>query len=181
MFMCIFRLHARMHLPVKSKTLDEATELETDGSATGEQDVKREKFYCSICGKYYDKTFEQVHVQMHNGEEKYNCSICNKVFPNQESINMHMNAHQDTRVVSIHSNGNVFRIFGRLKLYLNFHCVLQIRTKAEMNHIKLPYGCQFCGKEFARPHEKVKHERVHTGNEKKFIFNERHLFFYSFC
>lgn len=89
-----------MHLPVKSKTIDEATiENDTDASGTGEPEP-REKFFCAICGKYYDKTFEQVHVQMHNGEEKYNCSICNKVFPNEESINMHMNAHQDTRVVS---------------------------------------------------------------------------------
>lgn len=91
-----FRLHARMHLPVKSKTIDEATDMETDPLITEDS---REKFYCDICGKSYDKTFEQVHVQMHNGEEKYNCHICNKVFPNEESINMHMNAHQDTRVV----------------------------------------------------------------------------------
>ncbi|XP_055313583.1 zinc finger protein 3 homolog isoform X2 [Sitodiplosis mosellana] len=132
------KLHARMHLPVKSKTIDEATEQETDNSTGGDQDHRREKFYCAICGKSYDKNFEQVHVQMHNGEEKFNCSICNKVFPNEESIQMHMNAHQDTRV---------------------------IRTKAEMSNIKLPYGCQYCGKEFARPHEKVKHERVHTGEK----------------
>lgn len=39
-----------------------------------------------------------------------------------------------------------------------------------MSNIKLPYGCQYCGKEFARPHEKVKHERVHTGNCVK-LFN----------
>lgn len=95
-----FRLHARMHLPVKSKTMDEATENDAIDSVTGEPEPPRPKFYCAICGKYYDKTFEQVHVQMHNGEEKFNCSICNKVFPNLESINMHMNAHQDTRVVS---------------------------------------------------------------------------------
>lgn len=58
-----------MHLPVKSKTIDEATE--NDESVTGEQEPPREKFYCEICGKYYDKTFEKVHVQMHSGEEKY--------------------------------------------------------------------------------------------------------------
>lgn len=95
-----FRLHARMHLPVKSKTIDEATENDAENLASGEKEPPREKFYCAICGKFYDKVFEQVHVQMHNGEEKFNCSICNKVFPNEESINMHMNAHQDTRIVS---------------------------------------------------------------------------------
>lgn len=89
-----------MHLPVKSKTMEETVEHELEMSAMSDQDNVREKFFCAICGKYYDKTFEEVHVQMHNGEEKYNCSICNKVFPNEESINMHMNAHQETRVVS---------------------------------------------------------------------------------
>lgn len=99
-----------MHLPVKSKTIDEATENDADAMASGEQETPREKFYCAICGKYYDRAFEQVHVQMHNGEEKFNCSICNKVFPNEESINMHMNAHQDTRVVRYTIQLCTFRI-----------------------------------------------------------------------
>lgn len=94
------RLHARMHLPVKSKTLDEACDMETDATTGSEQEATvREKFYCPICGKYYDKTFETVHVQMHNGEEKFNCHICNKVFPNEESLSMHSNAHQEQRNV----------------------------------------------------------------------------------
>lgn len=97
--MLFCRLHARMHLPIRSKTMDEAIENDNE-SQSNEQEAPREKFYCEICGKYYDKTFEQVHVQMHSGEEKFNCHICNKVFPNDESLTMHMNAHQDTRVVS---------------------------------------------------------------------------------
>lgn len=49
----------------------------------------------------YDKEFEEIHVQMHNGEEKFNCSICNKLFPNKSSISLHMSAHQESRVVSL--------------------------------------------------------------------------------
>lgn len=90
-----------MHLPVKSKTIDETTEQDMDILPSNNQENQREKFYCPICGKHYDKTFEEVHVQMHNGEEKFNCPICNKVFPNVESYNMHKNAHQEgPRVVS---------------------------------------------------------------------------------
>lgn len=96
----------------------------------------REKFFCNICDKLYDKAFEEIHMQMHNGEEKFNCSICNKLFPDETNLSMHMNAHQEVRV---------------------------IKTKAELKNIKLPYACQYCTKEFARPYEKVKHERVHTG------------------
>lgn len=90
-----------MHLPVKSKTLDEACDMDTDAKTGGEQEPPREKFYCPICGKHYDKTFELVHVQMHNGEEKFNCHICNKVFANEESLSMHSNAHQEQRNVNI--------------------------------------------------------------------------------
>lgn len=89
-----------MHLPVKSKTLDEACDMETDPTTGGEQETYREKFYCPICGKHYDKTFEQVHVQMHNGEEKFNCQICNKVFANLENLKMHSKAHQEQRNVN---------------------------------------------------------------------------------
>jgi DNA-directed RNA polymerase subunit RPC12/RpoP len=28
-----------------------------------------------------------------------------------------------------------------------------------------PYQCQHCGRRFTRPHEKVKHERIHTGEK----------------
>lgn len=103
-----------MHLPVKSKTMEETTEHELDILPTNDQETLREKFYCGICGKYYDKVFEEVHVQMHNGEEKFNCGICNKVFPNEESIKMHMNAHQDTRVVSIIMNILFYRSINHL-------------------------------------------------------------------
>lgn len=95
-----------MHLPVKSRTMEETTEHDMDMLSFNDQETVREKFYCGICGKNYDKTFEEVHVQMHNGEEKFNCGICNKVFANEENIKMHMNAHQETRVVSLFVDGN---------------------------------------------------------------------------
>lgn len=93
-----------MHLPVKSKTLDEACDMEMSTGDGYDQETIREKFYCNICGKHYDKNFEQVHVRMHSGEEKFNCRVCNKVFQNDESLKMHMNAHQDARVVSVNSD-----------------------------------------------------------------------------
>lgn len=94
------RLHARMHLPVKSKTMDEACDMDTDAAIGGEQEQPRKKFYCAICGKHYDDKFQVVHMQMHDGAEKFNCAICNKVFPNKESLKMHSKAHQDPRNVS---------------------------------------------------------------------------------
>lgn len=88
-----------MHNPIKTKTFDDAGDHEIPTVPTTNDDDLREKFFCAICDKLYDKTFEDIHVQMHNGEEKFNCSICNKLFPNETNLMMHMNAHQETRVV----------------------------------------------------------------------------------
>lgn len=36
---------------------------------------------------------------------------------------------------------------------------------AEASENQKPYQCQHCGRRFTRPHEKVKHERIHTGEK----------------
>lgn len=87
-----------MHNPIKMKTLEDATEHEMAAIQEVDDGI-REKFFCNICDKLYDKNFEDIHVQMHNGEEKFNCGICNKLFPDDTNLQMHMNAHQETRVV----------------------------------------------------------------------------------
>lgn len=94
------RLHARMHNPIKMKSLEDTAEHEIAAIAINDDEYKQ-KFFCSICDKLYDKAFEEIHVQMHNGEEKFNCGICNKLFPNETNLVMHMNAHQETRVVRL--------------------------------------------------------------------------------
>lgn len=35
----------------------------------------------------------------------------------------------------------------------------------ETSDSQKPYQCQHCGRRFTRPHEKVKHERIHTGEK----------------
>lgn len=91
-----YKLHARMHNKTKGKQNEEALEQDT----LPIDDDLQEKFYCNICDKYYLKNYEEIHMQMHSGEEKFNCKICNKLFPNEAAIKMHMNAHQEPRVVS---------------------------------------------------------------------------------
>lgn len=78
---------------------------------------------------------------MHQNVEEFNCGICNKQFENMPSYEMHMQLHAEK---SHEPRG---------------------KTKAERSGVKLPFPCQYCGREFARPHEKVKHERIHTGEK----------------
>lgn len=93
-----YKLHARMHNRVKTRPSEDP--LETGPSMMPMEEELQEKFYCNICEKYYLKNYEEIHMQMHNGEEKFNCKICNKLFPNDAAIKMHMNAHQESRFVS---------------------------------------------------------------------------------
>lgn len=72
-----------------------------------------------------------------------NCKLCNKIFKTKSNFNMHMKAHLSNNTTVQAPKGNM---------------VLADRTKPI-------YPCQYCGKEFVRPHEKVKHERVHTGEK----------------
>lgn len=93
-----YKLHARMHNRVKAKPSEDP--LETELAMMPLEEELQEKFYCNICEKYYLRNYEEIHMQMHNGEEKFNCKICNKLFPNDAAIKMHMNAHQESRFVS---------------------------------------------------------------------------------
>lgn len=107
----------------------------------------------------YDLEFKDIHKQSHNGHETFRCRTCNISFANQSLLDMHMAAKQTPRVVSSLIQPKSFYTY----FYTNSNSKLQIQTKAAKNNIRLPYACQYCSKEFARPYEKVKHERIHTG------------------
>lgn len=50
---------------------------------------KRAKFECPICGKEYDKEYEEVHMKSHN-ENQFTCVICNRKFDLQENLTLHI-------------------------------------------------------------------------------------------
>nr|XP_026495832.1 zinc finger protein 2-like isoform X1 [Vanessa tameamea] len=93
------------------------------------------KFLCSICDKLIPIDYRTIHQNSHKGSNKMNCDICNKKFHSQEYLDMHMSVHSIDKV-----------IVGK-------------QDKS------LPYTCLYCNRKFARPHEKVKHERIHTGEK----------------
>lgn len=145
-----------MHGPIRVRPIEEAIGYEMKSSAKDGK-LSNETFFCEICNKRYfqsflqkwidfhsiipysyDISFQEVHKKSHKAGQKFVCTICNKKFANGLNLEMHLKAHQENPKP-------------------------KPPTKAERAGTTLPYECAYCGRQFARPHEKVKHERIHTG------------------
>jgi uncharacterized C2H2 Zn-finger protein len=118
------------------------------------------RFRCKICSAVFEKRKGLLlHLQIHKNvevakskktilnPEMLTCDLCNRSFNSQSALKMHLNAHDEKSS----------------EYYLAKTSV----KKPEAKKTKGSHPCQYCGKLFTRPHEKVKHERVHT-KEKPF-------------
>ncbi|XP_055372670.1 zinc finger protein 184-like [Condylostylus longicornis] len=133
------KLHARIHYPVKSKSYIEALAENENHSLL--------MFYCELCKKSFDVKLQDQHSKFHRlNTINTICKICNKQFKSMESFRMHLTLHE----------GREDSIFGSS---------LKKLTNMENNTTLYPYACRHCNKSFKRPHEKVKHERIHTGEK----------------
>ncbi|XP_045500618.1 zinc finger protein 852-like isoform X3 [Colias croceus] len=94
-----------------------------------------DKYLCLVCFKLIPVDYKVIHQNSHKVSSEMICDICNKKFPNKEYLEMHMNVHNMDKV-----------------------------TVGKQDNT-LPYHCLYCNRKFARPHEKVKHERIHTGEK----------------
>ncbi|CAH4030001.1 zinc finger protein 2 homolog isoform X1 [Pieris brassicae] len=95
-----------------------------------------ETFVCPICKKEIPVHYRLIHQNSHKLSDDLTCDICNKKFSTRELLEMHTNVH------------NMYKI----------------NTKKQEND-ELRYQCLYCVRKFAKPHEKVKHERIHTGEK----------------
>lgn len=102
---------------------------------TDGSEVSGRRFKCNICDKMIPIDYKAIHQNSHKTNNKMNCSICNKKFSSLEYLEMHINVHNLDKVPKDNQDKS------------------------------LPYNCVFCNRRFARPHEKVKHERIHTGEK----------------
>ncbi|CAH0694655.1 unnamed protein product [Spodoptera exigua] len=98
-------------------------------------EVSKATYRCTICDKMIPCDYKTIHQNSHKSSEKMNCGICNKKFTSLEYLEMHTSVH------------NVDK------------------TPVNNQDQNLPYNCLYCNRRFARPHEKVKHERIHTGEK----------------
>lgn len=86
-------------------------------------------------------------MALHSGES-VTCTVCNRKFDSADSLAMHAAVHIE--ISQPHSPTQP---------------ATETTTNADLNENQKPYQCQHCGRRFTRPHEKVKHERIHTGEK----------------
>lgn len=140
-----YRLHARMHNAIlKQKTMDDIKAELGTSSPTSSSLAKT--FLCEMCDKTYDLSLKNIHMQMHNDENANVCTVCNKHFSKAEHLKIHEITHTSMKIVSASQSKTE-----------------QKAKELNANDKKLKYRCQYCNYGFGRPHEKVKHERIHTG------------------
>lgn len=138
-FICNTTFSSQKNLKLHSK-MHKNSHIKTieEAMPVGSESREEDKFFCEICNKSFNHSLLFVHQNMHKNVEEHNCSLCNRQFENQVSYDMHMQLHAD-QPIKVRS---------------------QQYSKPGAN-----FACNYCGKEFLRPHEKVKHERIHTGEK----------------
>ncbi|XP_015439093.1 PREDICTED: zinc finger protein 329-like [Dufourea novaeangliae] len=103
-------------------------------------------FTCPECGKTLAESYKEAHMALHSGDS-VTCTVCNRKFDSADSLAMHAAVH--TELSQSHSPTPP----------------ITDTTTTEPTETQKPYQCQHCGRRFTRPHEKVKHERIHTGEK----------------
>ncbi|XP_015597658.1 zinc finger protein 595 [Cephus cinctus] len=143
------RLHSRMHAPVRSRHVDAP---EGTHSAT---------FTCLECGKTLSESYRDAHMALHTGDS-VTCSVCNRKFDSADSLAMHAAVHSDAN--RSHSPTPPARDINASPVDAAAEAAAVESGGGDIDKEK-PYQCQHCGRRFTRPHEKVKHERIHTGEK----------------
>ncbi|XP_020294588.1 zinc finger protein 813-like isoform X2 [Pseudomyrmex gracilis] len=160
------RLHSRMHAPVRARHVDAP---EGTPNAT---------FTCPECGKTLSESYKDAHMTLHTGDS-VTCTICNRKFDSADSLAMHAAVHTElaltpqspTLPVSIATlvaeKTTVTTTAAAMTATTSTITTTATAavTTVEMTDSQKPYQCQHCGRRFTRPHEKVKHERIHTGEK----------------
>lgn len=152
------RLHRRMHDPVKAKEIEPPVEygLSGEGIGAGEDEGgdpsvprPRDMFTCPVCGKRYDKGYQQLHMQYHSGVNHYDCHICNRKFYTPDNLKMHMRVHGTIDLTGVRTSQASVTSTPECQ-----HCKKQFDTyEAVEEHVKAgtcstsrPYECSFCSR-----------------------------------
>ncbi|KYN45291.1 hypothetical protein ALC56_00255 [Trachymyrmex septentrionalis] len=171
------RLHSRMHAPVRARHVDAP---EGTPNAT---------FTCPECGKTLSESYKDAHMALHTGDS-VTCTVCNRKFDSAESLAMHAAVHVEqtpsrsptpqsllSSVVEATTLATTSAMMSAVTSTTTMASTIAVTsttsvttatttvTTADPGDSQKPYQCQHCGRRFTRPHEKVKHERIHTGEK----------------
>ncbi|XP_033209820.1 zinc finger protein 23-like isoform X2 [Belonocnema kinseyi] len=145
------RLHSRMHAPVRARHVD---------APEGTQNLT---FNCHECGKTFSESYRAVHMAVHTGDS-VTCSVCNRKFDSADSLAMHAAVHLEANHHPQSPNSTADSVTNSTSTGSTTTATMTVAETEALQNLK-PYQCQHCGRRFTRPHEKVKHERIHTGEK----------------
>lgn len=136
------------------KQLEESEDFfeETKLAAGGSQ------FRCKVCNTIFNTRKKiLLHYSIHQNvaraqkkhfaskeEESLHCKLCNRSLNNSYEMKMHLSAHAENNAHGLRQASSTVK--------------KPQKKKADGDGTSV-YPCQYCQKEFKRPHEKVKHER----------------------
>ncbi|KAL6424172.1 hypothetical protein ACFW04_009792 [Cataglyphis niger] len=157
------RLHSRMHAPVRARHVDAP---EGTPNAT---------FTCPECGKTLSESYKDTHMALHTGDS-VTCAVCNRKFDSADSLTMHAAVHTEIALspsptpptsisTSLARETAITTTTTATTIAMTSTTMTTTTATVETSDSQKPYQCQHCGRRFTRPHEKVKHERIHTGEK----------------
>ncbi|GFT26974.1 zinc finger protein 236 [Nephila pilipes] len=128
---------------------------------------------CPECHKKFARLASlKAHLIHHEVEENLVCAECGEEFSTQFKLDKHMQEHlneqamDQTFICRTCSKG--FRKLCYLKEHMKIHSKLKAslhrrQYKRNIDRSAFSHKCYFCGKQFQKPSQLVRHNRIHTG------------------